>query len=218
MPQIEKFRSSIVMLMYETQEELTRAFCRVQEHYESPEYAGKVFTLGEYREWYARKNGSWTYFTDWDGFNVPTSAFELFIKGTFDPLTKEESELVEIVRYLGPGMYVIASYQGAPDDIREHELAHALYATDVPYRANVERYFKEHEQMMADDNPRAQYDALDGLIAKMRELGYNDKVIRDECHAYMAASQKWLREENITFPSELASYLRSNLLRSLEDA
>lgn len=207
------------MLVYKTQSELTRAFVRVQEHYESPKFKDKIFTLGEYREWYAGEYGTWSYFSDWEGFNVPLKVFEKFIRGSFDPLMKEEQELIEIIRYIPDDYYVIATFEAAKADVREHELAHALYATDAPYRARVDELFKEQVVSQLTVMPGdAAAMSMEHLIAKMKELGYHEGVILDECHAYMAASQAWLREENVGFPSELASCLRSNLLRSLEDA
>lgn len=225
MPNVEKFKDlPIVMLTYKSQDELARAFVRVQEFYESPAFKGTVFTLGQFREWYAAKHGTWSYYKDWNGFNVPSKMFDLFIRGTFDPLSEEEQRLIKIVKYIGDGQYVIATHKNAPDDVREHELAHALYACDRQYRSNVERYFKEHTDSVIESIAQAEvgtrpyaFKSLDRLEAKMRELGYADNVVRDECHAYMAASQQWLRDEDVEFPTELASYLRSNLLRSIEE-
>lgn len=226
MPKVEMFKDlPIVMLTYKTQNELARAFVRVQEFYESPAFKGTIFTLGQFREWYAAKHGTWSYYKDWNGFNVPSKMFELFIRGTFDPLSKEEKALIKIVKYIGDGQYVIATHKDADNEVGEHELAHALYACDRQYRSNVDRYFKEHEDEVIESirNDEAEGSAaysgptsLDKLIAKMNELGYNDTVVRDECHAYLAASTGWLRDEGVEYPMRLASNLRSNLLRSLE--
>lgn len=57
-------------LNYLTQEQLASTFLRFQEHYESPEFRGKIFTLDEYKEWYMTnspnsiKKGIFTYYED----------------------------------------------------------------------------------------------------------------------------------------------------------
>lgn len=213
-PEIIKVKDKILLLKYKKKSDLARAFVRVQEHYESPVFEGKIFTIGEFRRWYADKFGTWSYYKDWTGFNVPVAMFQQFINGTFDPLTKQEKALVKIVRYLDPSYYIIAVHTTAPEDVYLHEVAHALYATDLAYREKVDQYFREYEDERDLEDP--QDPGLEPLLAKMRELGYNEKVIRDECHAYMAASSAWLNENEVLYPIHLASRLKSNLLRAIE--
>jgi hypothetical protein len=214
----KKVFDKVLLLNYDSSETAARAFCRVQEHYESSssQFKGKVFTLREFREWYTDQYGQWSYYKDWQGFNVPCKMFRPFILGSFDPLLPEEQELVEMVRYLDPEYYVIATGPDADEDVIEHEIAHALYATDHEYRTNVERIFDEFHndvfsKVYGDDPP-----SLTPLMDKLKSMGYNDSVIHDECHAYMAASQGWLRKQDLRLPWELASRLRSNLLRRIE--
>jgi len=47
---ITNINNSIVRVHFETQKELTKTFIKIQEHYESPEFRGKIFTLGQFRE------------------------------------------------------------------------------------------------------------------------------------------------------------------------
>ena len=51
---------------------------RFQEHYESPEFTGTVFTVGAFRKWYAETYGAFTYASDWSGFNIPGTVLEPF--------------------------------------------------------------------------------------------------------------------------------------------
>ena len=64
-----KIADGIYLLRFETQYEVTSTFLRVQEHYESPQFHGRIFTLEQYMDWYVAENGAFTYFQDWSGFN-----------------------------------------------------------------------------------------------------------------------------------------------------
>lgn len=219
-PTVTKIFDKVLLLVYEKRSDVAKAFCRVQEHYEcqDAEFRGQTFTLGEFREWYTDKFGQWTYFKDWSGFNVPADQFKKFIAGSFDPLTEHEAELVKIMRYVDPAYYVIATYAKAKEDVFLHETAHALYATDPHYRSRVNLIFAELDNEIYEAKKNEEkYTTLDPLVAKLKQMGYADNVIMDEVHAYLATDQEWLREENIDYPRETASRLRSNLLRIVED-
>src|ERR1043166_6690987 len=87
-----KISDAIYLLRFETLYELSSTFLRIQEHYESPHFHGRVFTLEQFMDWYAAKNEKkeFSYFEDWDGFNVPSTAFQPFYDGRFDPLLEKE--------------------------------------------------------------------------------------------------------------------------------
>jgi hypothetical protein len=84
---------NIHLLVFDNQYDLASTFLRFQEHYESPEFAGKVFTLDEYKNWYinhsprASKDGVFTYYEDWNGFNIPSKILKPFYGGKFSPLS-----------------------------------------------------------------------------------------------------------------------------------
>src|SRR5215468_649159 len=117
----------VYLLRFRTQYELTSTFLRVQEHYESPKFHGRVFTLEQYMDWYAARHGNFTYYQDWSGFNVPSTAFGAFYAGKFDPLSEKEKQLLGLFRDLREKFYVIGIYERGS---LTHELAHALYFTD----------------------------------------------------------------------------------------
>ncbi len=218
MPEVVKLFDKVVLLMYETSADAAKAFVRVQEHYEcqDDDFRGKTFTLGEFREWYTDKTGQWSYYKDWQGFNVPCEKFAAFLNGSFDPLMQEEAELIELVRYLDPAFYIIGLGKDADADVLGHEVAHALYATDLKYRENVHRICAEYD---ADRQGIEDWKGTEALLAKLTAMGYGENVLFDECHAYLAASRDWLREQDgLDVPWELSSRLRSNLLRTLENA
>lgn len=63
---------------FSSQEELASTFLRFQEHFESPSFKGKIFSLDDYKRWYIKhspngqKTGEFTYYSDWSGFNIPS--------------------------------------------------------------------------------------------------------------------------------------------------
>src|SRR4249920_176504 len=88
----------IFLVRFDSQYELASTFLRIQEHYESSRFRGRVFTLEQYMDWYAARFGAFTYFEDWSGFNVPSTAFEPFYRGRFDPLLRKEARLLRRFR------------------------------------------------------------------------------------------------------------------------
>ena len=168
-----KVADGIYLLRFKTQYELTSTFLRVQEHYESPQFHGQLFTLEQYMDWYVAENGAFTYFQDWSGFNVPSTAFQPFYDGKFDPLTEKEKRLLGLFRSLHGRFYVIGVYDDGRKGTLTHELAHALFFIDDAYRKAV------REAMHGYDTS-----ALEKQLAK---AGYARHVIPDEVQAYIVA-------------------------------
>ena len=118
----------IYLLRFRTQYDLTSTFLRVQEHYESPKFHGRAFTLQQYIDWYAPEHGGkFSYYEDWSGFNVPSTAFRFFYDGKFDPLSEKEKQLLRLFKGLHGRFYVIAVFDADKGRSLKHELAHALY-------------------------------------------------------------------------------------------
>jgi len=161
----------VYLLRFKTQYDLTSTFLRVQEHYESPKFHGRVFTLEQYMDWYAAKHGKFSYYEDWAGFNVPSTAFQPFYEGKFDPLSEKEEQLLALFKGLKERFYVIGVYDAGARHSLRHELAHALYFIDDEYRRSV------RQAMRCFDTS-----ALARAIAR---AGYARHVIRDEIQAYI---------------------------------
>jgi hypothetical protein len=161
----------IYLLQFRTQYELTSTFLRIQEHYESPEFHGRVFSLEQYMDWYAEQYGNFTYYQDWSGFNLPSTAFRPFYDGKFDPLTHKERRLLRMFERLRGRFYVIGIY-GYGQSL-SHELAHALFFTDDSYRKAVKQAMKTYST-----------GALERQLAK---AGYAHHVIEDEIQSYLIA-------------------------------
>jgi hypothetical protein len=160
----------IFVLRFATQYELAASFIRVQEHYESTRFRNRVFTLDEYKEWYASTFGAFTYYKDWSGFNVPSSAFAPFYAGRFDPLRPREQRLLGLLRREREPFYVIGISSDA--DLK-HEIAHALFYMRPDYRDAVKT------AMSGYDTSRVR--------KRLASMGYHRHVLIDEVHAYLVA-------------------------------
>ncbi|HVY01919.1 MAG TPA: hypothetical protein VHA12_04110, partial [Candidatus Nanoarchaeia archaeon] len=93
---------NIFHIQFSTRLLLTSTFLRFQEHYESPKFRGKIFSLEEYKKWYisnspkGKETGKFTYYEDWSGFNIPGHVLEPFFQGKFDPLSLEEQHFIKL--------------------------------------------------------------------------------------------------------------------------
>ncbi|MBP2428849.1 ABC transporter ATP-binding protein [Bradyrhizobium elkanii] len=172
-----KIATDIYLLQFDTQYELTSTFLRVQEHYESPHFHGRIFSLEQYMDWYAKRHGNFTYYQDWSGFNVPSTAFRPFYDGKFDPLSEKEKRLLALFRRLQKPFYVIGIFGRGVTSLR-HELAHALYFVDPVYRERVRAAIEEY--------------STSPLERKIAEAGYARHVIPDELQAYLVGPSEKL--------------------------
>jgi hypothetical protein len=173
-----KLAKGIYLLRFKTQYELTATFLRVQEHYESPRFHGRIFSLEQYMDWYAARYGNFTYYQDWSGFNVPSTAFQPFYEGKFDPLSEKEKQLLRLFENLRERFYVIGIYDADAKDSLTHELAHALFFIDAAYREAVRKAMRGYDTQK--------------LAGQIAEAGYAKHVIPDELHAYMVAPSERL--------------------------
>jgi hypothetical protein len=177
---ITEITKKIFQVSYVTQKELAKAFYRFQEYYESPEFAGKIFTLPQYRKWYSKRYGGWTYYTDWGGFNVPEYVFEPFKTGSFDPLTKAEKQLLNAFRHRNGRFYVIGTFGNDPDSL-DHEICHALFYLDHEYKKAV-----LNKLCISALNQPKKFRALKDWLVTGR--GYSDGFVLDEMQAYLACN------------------------------
>lgn len=151
---------------------LALAFLRMQEHYESPWFRGKVFTHEEYRRWYTEARGAFSYASDWSGFNVPSTAVRAVIY-RFPNHSREEkllfSLLVRADIFTHSRFYLIGT-TGKHQETLFHERCHALYFTIPEYR-RIARTITHRYQLR---------EFKEFLLAE----GYHRSVVVDECHAY----------------------------------
>jgi hypothetical protein len=190
-PKIIQITSQIIEVRYRTQDELARAFIRFQEHYEGPKYRGTIFTLGEYRAWYAQHNGAFNYYTEWTGFNIPSYVFANFKHGLFDPLLPEEQELLDLFIDRRDKFYVIGTYR---EKEKTHETAHALFYLDNLYREKVVDLVRK-------------YNRVRELAVFIRSEGYHKDVLIDEIQAYIIGDNDWLHKKQHGVPESLRKTL-----------
>lgn len=184
----------IVHLIAKNHKILASAMCRLQEYYESPfpEIKGQIFTLGQLKAQGARDcPGVWTYEggrhhdTDWGGYNIPSYVLEPFIRGMFDPLTTYEQDIINALKCKQGKFYVIGTYGDKdPGENLDHEICHALYYINDIYR---EECLRAMAPFMEELKP---------MKEMLKEWGYCEEVLNDECHAYMSADYDWLIKEN----------------------
>lgn len=127
----------IYLVEASTQYQLAATFLRFQEHFESPRFRGKYFSLEEFMDWYAAAYGAFTYYDDWEGFNVPSWVFKPFRAGRFDPLSRKEKKLLDLVADSPEPFYVIGANRPFGLPMIKHELAHALFEIDPRYQRDV---------------------------------------------------------------------------------
>lgn len=172
-----KLADGIYLVRFKTQYEMASTFLRVQEHYESPRFANRVFSLEQFMDWYASRNRRrrFTYFEDWSGFNVPSTAFQPFYQGKFGPLLEKEKRLLARFRRLRGRFYVIGVAADGEKSTLVHELAHALFFTDEVYRQAVRAAIRAYD--------------TSALRRKIAREGYARHVIEDEVQAYLVAPE-----------------------------
>jgi hypothetical protein len=159
---------------------LAYTFLRFQEHYESPKFRGKVFSLEEFMDWYAADRGSFSYLEDWTGFNIPSRVLKPFYEGKFDPLSRKEQALLDRFESVEGRFYIIGTSEEHPDAI-DHELAHGLFYTNSEYRRAATSMLE-----------RWPIGRLERFLSK---LGYASNTIRDEAHAHLACDFEYLKRK-----------------------
>lgn len=154
-------------------------FWRVQEFYESPckKFRGGSFSFWEYARWYADKyEGSFSYPADFVGFNLPLvvakKCYEVNELET--PYDREMRAIIEALFINGKRQYIIGA-ESTKGDTFDHEMAHALYYTNIEYRNSMDAITRSLPEK-----------SLARLRKNLSKVGYHRGVIRDEIQAYMA--------------------------------
>lgn len=165
--------ANIYHLRFASTHEMCATMLRFQEHFESPKFRGKVFTLKEFKAWYktTTADNSFSYYTDWSGFNFPSRVITPFLLGHFGPLSKREQGLLKALSKIEGKFYLIATLGDDLSALR-HELGHALYYTDMKYKKAVDHIISKL--------PLTEYPKK-----KIRDLGYHASVLSDELHAFL---------------------------------
>lgn len=175
---------NIHVLTFETQRDVASTFLRFQEHYESPRFRGEIFSLEEFMLWYIQTSskgmasGKFTYYTDWNGFNIPSYVLKPFYEGKFNPLSEQEEMLLRIFKDEIEPFYIIGIHKALEhvDQLLTHEIAHGLFSVNKQYREDVLRVLSQFD--------------LEALKKELRsKAGYHEEVLNDEIHAYSIDAQ-----------------------------
>jgi len=158
-------------------------FLRFQEYYESPKFRGKIFSLEEFIDWYTAEKGTFTYYDDWDGCNIPSHVLQPFYEGKFDPLLDKEKEFLELFREREGIFYIIGTHGDANAGALKHEIAHGLYYTFPEYRQKVDAVLAKVD--------------LREIKKDLLEIGYCEQVLQDEAHACLLADYKDLKTDGL---------------------
>lgn len=185
---------NIVLLIFEDQKSITSTFIRFQEYYESPKFKNKIFSLDDYKKWYIKQKGSFSYYTDWNGFNIPSHILKPFKKGLFNPLSQKEKHLLNMFKDRNDDFYIIGIHKekDTSKDVLKHEIAHGLYYTDQKYQDKIKKILQEFNTKPVKEELQESY-------------GYHEDVLNDEVHAYLIASSKTFKQE---IPKKLQTILR----------
>lgn len=186
---------------------LSYYFLRFQEYYESPEFKDKIFTLGQLREWYSIKYGAFTYYSDFVGFNIPSSVIDKFKTGIFDPLTEEENELLELFKYRTDKYYIIGA-QDSSLDVIQHEICHGLYYKIPEYKKKVD--------VLINKAIKAKDQLVLIFMEHLGEIGYHEDVFVDEINAYYATEPE-ATYHGVSFNKNLRNKLKALFKERLDE-
>lgn len=200
----KKIGKNVFAVTADTSQELAKLFLRFQENYESPQFKDTAFTLEEFKEWYQTSRGAktFTYYTDWGGFNVPGKIINRFINCSefkceneygeglcFDPLSEDEKWLVKkIVEAKVKGKYYVIGYAKGSSSTLQHETAHAMFYIDHEYRKQVGKILHKNEEVLVD------------LGKHLLSIGYANSVVEDEKHAYLLSNRAGLKAQKLWIP------------------
>lgn len=176
MLKVKQQKYNSVWIKADSQEELNITFMRFTEFYESPnpKFRNNIFTIGQLKNWYSLTYGADTYHKDWIGFNIPSLTLIPFRQGLFDPLTEQEQELLDLFKYRYDNFYIIGAQN---DSVLRHELAHALYASNIKYKNSINTYISKHKS------------SLRKISKYILDKGYCKDVLYDEIQAYITDNE-----------------------------
>jgi hypothetical protein len=198
-----KITPKIILLIFETQFDITSTLLRFQEHYESPEFHGKIFSLKEFKKWYAensthgKESGKFTYFADWSGFNIPSHIFSPFKNGDFNPLSVKEKKILKILDKVEEPYYVIGvySHQSTAQSTLDHEMRHAMFYTNQEYKKEVLEVISKHD--------------FSKMNIELARIGYTEEVFLDEINAFASS-------DDCRFEHPVPKRIKDRLLKILD--
>lgn len=181
--QHKEILDKIHLLTFDSQLEITSTLLRFQEYYESPKFKDKIFTLQQFKQRYIQTspNGvlSWnfTYYTDRNGFNIPSYVLKPFYNKQFDPLSDQEKQILDIFKNQKNLFYIIGIHKNIKThkELLRHEIAHWLFYTNKDYREEIIEALCKYD--------------IENIKKELRlSAWYHEDVLEDEIHAYIIDS------------------------------
>ena len=212
--QLRKLKDHVYLVTYEKQFDVNMLFCRAQEFYEcvNPDFRGKPFKMLDYIRWYSTdrdgSDGTFTYTTDWSGFNLPSHLLEeLYCKqnipdeNDYDILMRSIYETLR--REEGPDQKFYLAGTTEKGSALDHEMAHALWYVDDVYhekqQANLEKIDEKHGPEIRE-----------AIRTALLKEGYCEEVVDDEAQAYLSTGLGGLLEcylSDLGFEKRKLTYL-----------
>lgn len=172
---VTEVSQNIFNLVFTNRRDMAATFVRFQEHYESPSFRGKTFSKTQFKKWYrTQKNGKFSYYRDWSGFNIPSYVLNAFYEGSFRFKTDREKALLDQFESLhrsGQKFYIVGTLEGHTVAVN-HEVAHGLYYINPDYKKAVDKILATVD--------------LTAFHKWISSIGYHDAVLDDEAHAFLA--------------------------------
>lgn len=184
MLKLKKQPYNSVWVIADSQKELGETFIRFQEYYESPskKFRNQIFTLGDVKNYYSFQYGADLYSELWVGFNFPSSVLSPFKQGLFDPLTNQEKELLELLKYRNDSFYIIGSQNNST---LRHELSHAMYGYNEKYKQEIDSFIKKYKKDFSK------------VSRNLLKKGYHKSVLNDEIQAYITDNDDEFIKNNL---------------------
>ena len=188
---LEQLFEGCYLVVAPTTQDLAKLFLRFQEHYESPnkEFRDRAFSLEEFRAWYTHKfgkEGQFSYYEDWGGFNIPGYILEKFYDGKFTDIQLDERWLLEQFRFMDLSqIYIIGVSEDNGREALEHEKSHALFYLNYSYRFRVNVLNMRWKKKLTP------------IRLYLRKKGYCEKVLIDETNAWLCFDDEVLIEAGL---------------------
>lgn len=187
---LKEIKPNIFYLEFQDRYDLCMHFLRYQEFYESPsnKFRNKAFSILSFMRWYAKKygNNSFTYTSDWSGFNIPSYVIEQVHNLTIPDRNIYDYEMLNIYRHCKKSsndFYLIGATKKDRKTLN-HELAHGFFYIDKTYKTLMTKLVKAIPQ-----------DIRNQINNWLKVKGYTPKVFIDETQAYLSTGMIFLNKE-----------------------
>lgn len=187
----------VFLVEFKNEFDLAMTFLRYQECYESTsvKFKNQSFKIVDYMKWYAKTlgKGSFTYVSDWSGFNIPSTIIDKNMEPNFIKDWNEYDDEMKMIndtinKATSLCQYYLIGAVKSDELTLKHEVAHGLWFTNADYRANINYCIDNYTSIPVKD----------AMFTVLRGMGYAESVLRDEMQAYMCAG---LTDDMLAIPS-----------------